>query len=73
MEYIIAGLFILLVVREYLSFKERKDMLDRLMSKNFQEYKDNTQLEENHLEPEPDGTSEIEESKQEIIYGKEED
>ena len=72
MEYIIAGLMILMVVKEYFSYKANKDIYDRLMSRNFQEYKDNTQQEKNHLEPEEDGTSEIEDSKEDIIYGKEE-
>lgn len=48
-------------------------MLDRLMSKNFQEYKDNDKPEENKLEPEEDGLEELEDSKDKIIYGEEED
>lgn len=72
MEFIIAGLILLLGLREYLSYRERRDMVDRLMSKNFQEYKDNTKPEENQLEPVDDGLKELDDAKQEIIYGKEE-
>lgn len=62
-----------MIVREYFSYKESKDVFDRLMSKTYQEYKDNTQPEENHLEPEDDGLSDIEDSKQQIVYGEEEE
>lgn len=73
MELIIAGLVVLIAVREYITFKERKDMLDRLMSRTFEEYKDNSKPEENHLEPEDDGTESLEAAKGKIMYGEEED
>lgn len=73
MEVIIIGLIIFLGLREYLSHRERKDMLDRLMSKNFQEYKDNDKQEENHLEPEDDGLLDVEDAKEKIVYGQEEE
>lgn len=74
MEYaVIAALFIFTGIREYLNFKERKDMLDRLMSRNFTEYKDNEKPEKNQLEPEDDGLTDLEEAKNEMIYGQEED
>lgn len=60
-----------LALREYLHFKERKDMLDRLMSRSFTEYKDNTNPEPNNLEPEKDGTIDLVEAKKEL-YGEEE-
>lgn len=45
-------------------------MLDRLMSKTFVEYKDNAKLEENKLETEDDGTTELVDAKDEL-YGEE--
>ena len=65
MEIIIIALIILLGVREYLSSRERADMLDRLMSRNIQEYKDNTENEENELEVES-STIPIDQAKEEI-------
>jgi hypothetical protein len=59
-----------LALREYLHFKERKDMLDRLMSRSFVEYKDNTNLEPNHTEEVKDETVELAEAKSEL-YGEE--
>ena len=44
---IIICLSIYIVVREILYFIERRDMLDRLMSKNITEYKENVKVEPN--------------------------
>jgi hypothetical protein len=61
----------LLALREVLHHKERKDMLDRLMARNFIEYKDNEKLEQNKLEPEKDETVDLVDAKKEL-YGEEE-
>lgn len=61
----------LLALREVLHHKERKDMLDRLMARNYIEYKDNERPEENNLAPEKDETVELAEAKGEL-YGEEE-
>ena len=45
-------------------------MLDRLMSRSFVEYKDNTNLEPNHTEEVKDETVELAEAKSEL-YGEE--
>jgi hypothetical protein len=72
MDYlVIIILSIFLGVREYLHFKERKDMLDRLMSRNFTEYKDNASPEPNNFKSEKDETVELSEAKKEL-YGEEE-
>ncbi len=74
MIYLIVLLILLQVGREYLYFKERQELLDRIMSRSFDEFKNlNVKPEENHLEPEDDGTEELEVAKEEIINGKEED
>lgn len=71
MEYfVITILSALLGVREYLHYKERKDMLDRLMARSFTEYKDNDKPEKNQLEPKDDGTVELDDAKNEL-YGEE--
>jgi len=60
----------LLALREVLHHKERKDMLDRLMARNFIEYKDNERMEKNNLEPEKDETVELVDAK-DALYGEE--
>lgn len=46
-------LVIILGIREYVSYTERKDLLDRLMARNLPEYKEYSAPEEpNHLEEE---------------------
>lgn len=69
MELISALLFILLLTREILSYRERNQMLDRLMAKSLPEYKDNSKVEENKLDPVDDGTVSIEEAEGEILNG----
>lgn len=72
MEYIaIVLLSGLLAYREYLHHKERGDMLDRLMARNFTEFKDNANPEPNQLEDAKDETVELVEAKDEL-YGEEE-
>lgn len=70
MEYLSAlALFVLLVLREVISFRERQSMLDRLMAKSLPEFKDNIKLEENKLDPVDDGTVALEEAEEEITNG----
>lgn len=66
MEYAIVILAALLAVREFIHYRERKDMLDRLMAKSLPEFKDNSKAEENKFEIDDDGTSYLEEVKQEL-------
>ena len=68
---VIITLSALLALREVLHHKERKDMLDRLMARNFTEYKDNERAEPNQLEPKPDETVELADAREEL-YGEEE-
>lgn len=73
----ITGLIILLGIREYLSFKERKDLYNRIMTKSVDDYIAVTQPAEEteEEENEDDGLTGIfadgmdEEIKDEIIYG----
>jgi len=51
---IILALIAFLLVREVLAYRERRDMLDRLMAKNLPEYKDNQKEEPNEFEEEED-------------------
>jgi len=67
------ALFILLILREILSYRERNAMLDRLMAKSLPEYKDNQKMEENKLEPVSDDTVSLEEAEGEILNGKDEE
>lgn len=67
---VILLLFAILVLREVLHHKERTDMLDRLMARNYIEYKDNVKPEENQLEPENTELVELAEAKDEL-YGEE--
>jgi len=69
---VIIGLLILLLVREYLSFKERREMLDRLMAKDLSEFKDNQTVEENKFAPPDSGLEDVEQAQEEIINGPEE-
>lgn len=70
MEFLSAlALFILLILRELLSYRERHHMLDRLMAKSLPEFKDNTKQEENKLEPVDDGTVALEQAEEEILNG----
>jgi hypothetical protein len=70
---IIALLIVSQAVREYFVQKERAQLLDRIMSKSFDEFKNRSEKpEENQLEPLDDGTEELESAKDEIINGKEE-
>jgi len=42
-EYLITIILTaILLVREYINYKERSDLLDRIMSKSFQDYKNNS-------------------------------
>lgn len=67
------ALFILLILREILSYRERNAMLDRLMAKSLPEYKDNQKMEENKLEPVNDSTVSLEEAEGEILNGQDEE
>lgn len=71
MEILVIVIFAaLLALREVIHYKERKDMLDRLMARSFTEYKDNEKPEENELTPKDDGTAELVDAKDEL-YGEE--
>lgn len=71
MEFIVIALIILYGFREFLLFKERKEVMDRLMSKNLPEFKDNAKPEDNELE-EKEESETLEDAKEEIISGEEE-
>lgn len=60
------GLIVLLGLREYTAFVERKDMLDRLMSRNLPEYKDNAKPEPNQLEPQASDLTDLDEAREEL-------
>lgn len=67
MEIVSALLFILLLIREVISYRERTSMLDRLMAKSLPEFKDNVKTEENKLDPIDDTTVSIEEAEEDIL------
>ena len=72
MELIVLALLILVGLREYLAYRERSQMLDRLMAKNLTDYKDTTQTPElNQLESDDDDTMPIEDAEEAIVFGKE--
>jgi hypothetical protein len=74
MDIVIAlALIALLVWREYLAYRERQSLVDRLMAKNLPEYKDNLAQEPNHVDPEPaNHVVDLEEAR-DLIYGEEEE
>ena len=53
MELTLIILIVYIGYREYLWYRERSSMLDRLMSRSFEEYKDNSKPEPNKLESKP--------------------
>lgn len=65
MEYILG---IIIVAQIVVSYLERKDFNDRLMAKNFQEYKDNTVKEEPNKLPDSDGMIPLEDA-EDILNG----
>jgi len=70
---IILALIIFLIWREWLSFHERENLVDRLMARNLPEYKDNVAPEPNHVDPAPSTVFDLDEAKEEIINGPEEE
>jgi hypothetical protein len=73
MEVAIIILTVLLLLREYESYKERQKLLDRIMSKTYSEFKDVETPEENvYDENKTESSIEIEDAREEI-NGKEED
>lgn len=72
MEYLIIVLLIIAQgVREYFTQKERAALLDRIMSRNYTEFKDNEKPEPNHLEDIEEDGEDLDEAREEMIYGKE--
>ena len=70
---VILALLAFIAWRESLSFKERAQLVDRLMARSLPEYKDNQTTEPNEIEvPNPD-VLDLDDAKQEIVYGPEED
>ena len=63
---VIIALLLFIGIREYFTFKERKELLDRIMARNFTEYKDNVTLEPNE-EPKEDPTVEMEQAQEEVM------
>ncbi len=49
--------------------EERKDLYDRLMARNFVEYKDNVDPESNEIEDEESDIADIDDAKEEITEG----
>lgn len=56
----------LLLVREVLAYRERREMLDRLMAKNLPEYKDNHTPTPNQLDNEPDDSVPLEDAENDL-------
>lgn len=70
MPYLEILLLIYVLIREILAYKERREMLDRLMSKDLTDFKTNTQEEDNQvLQDEDDGTISILEARDEMLNG----
>lgn len=64
-----------MLIREVMHFTKERDLLDRLMSKDFSQYKTLTQPEtENELEVQDDGMLSIDDPdvKNELLYGTDE-
>lgn len=71
MEYLVITLLTtLLIVRDFLHFKERKEMLDRIMAKSFIEFKDNEPKPEPKEQKPVDNEVELDDAKEDL-YGEE--
>lgn len=58
----------LFLVREYVNYKERKDLLNRLMSRDFEQFKHLTETPEpNNFGDEDDNLINIEEAREELV------
>lgn len=68
-EYVsFIGLLAVFIYREYLNQKERQDLLDRLMSRNFEEFKARTASpEENDFEEEDSNLVDIMEAREDVL------
>lgn len=67
-HYILPVVLVLyLAYREYLTSRERSSMLDRLMSRDLDEFKAHTEQEDNEDEPVDDGTVAIEDAEEMIM------
>lgn len=64
-EIFIIGLILVIIVREVFNFIERREMLDRLMSRNINEYKDNIKPEKNNY-GEPSNLEPLENHREDI-------
>jgi hypothetical protein len=76
MEYLIIILLFLFVgYREWIHNMIHRDLLDRLMSRDFEHYKDNTALPEEPEEPEETNVLELDDpdAREEIINGQREE
>jgi hypothetical protein len=71
MELLTTALFLALLAfivwREWSATQERTDLIDRLMAKNFPEYKDNRAPEPNHFEVKPTDVVDIEDGREDMI------
>ena len=69
MEITVIAISAVLIVKEFVHYKERYEMLDRLMAKNLPEFKDNVKEEENDYGKEDENLIDIEEAREEIENG----
>jgi hypothetical protein len=65
-EIIIVVLLIGQLVMFYFNYRERKDLLDRIMAKSLVEYKDNQKPEENDFGKDDPNLVSLDEAKEEI-------
>jgi hypothetical protein len=65
-EIIIIALLAVQIIMVVLNYRERKDLLDRIMAKSFVEYKDNDKLEENDFGKDDPNIINLDEAKEEI-------
>ena len=67
MEIAVIAITVIYFVREYVNYKERQNLLDRVMSKNYTEFKDIETPEENIYEEDKDeSVVGLEEAREEI-------
>lgn len=61
-------MFSILVLREIINYREKRDLMNRLMSRSFTEYVQLTSPdEENEVEAAPSGLIDLETAKEELI------
>lgn len=70
MDYLSILLVLLFLLQGFVSYRERKELTDRLMAKDLTDFKANEPEEENDYDEEEDDLVPVEEAREDIEHGK---